>query len=115
MIISFIHGLRISELSDVPTDGCTFAPEFGVKPYCEMHDRLLQHFVHRIGLNYRQLEYIVGAGLIGLEMTRSDCDRVFRDGLNHKIHTTSLVKKPFYWLVKWIYYYAVVLRSRIFM
>ena len=125
MIISVTHALRISELSDLPSDECTWAPELGVGKYCDMHDKMLGHFHDGELLNAAQLDYMELVGLIGLEMSRSDIDKVFRDGLNEKIHSIVLkingprlliriAKRVGYWFVKWGYYYAVTLRSRFF-
>ena len=59
------------------TDGCTFAPDFGIKRFCHMHDFLWRY----------------------LPMSPRKCDKLFRESI--------LTKGPRYFIVAWLYWIAV--------
>jgi len=110
-----VQALKFSQLSTVAVDGCTFAPELGVSVYCKMHDHLLIQLVgeHR-GLNDKQKQYLIEQGLITSTLTRKEADILFKEGLSQKVEQSKGISKLSYWLVKWVYYFTVRLRSIIF-
>ncbi len=108
------QALRFSELSSVRVDGCTLAPELGVKVYCNMHDHLLIHLASKThGMGMSQVLFLSENGLSN-EMTRHQADRLFRDGLAEKVEKTDGLRKTGYWVVKWVYYSFVRARSIVF-
>ena len=118
---------EISRLSTAPSDGCTFAPDLGFRPMCEMHDHLLQHFVTFTDkLNNSQIAYMLeqklhnyvtwaeSRGKYGTPLTRRQVDHLFREALDEKKDDSpDWIRKAWYWLNRNIYYFGVATWRRI--
>ena len=106
---------RISQLSTAPSDGCTFAPDLGFRPMCEIHDHLLQHFVYGShNLNIHQMRYMDEQGLVNEAMTRKQADHLFREALDEKKDDSpDWIRKVWYWTMRNVYYFGVATWRRI--
>ena len=127
MSLTLKQGREISKLSNIPTDECTFVPEFGVAKDCVMHDHLLGLFVtFKDDTNDSQSEYMAqqdlygylrwsnSHGETGIVVTRKEVDHLFREALQKKIDTVGAwYKKTFYWNIRNLYYFGVTLYRRI--